>query len=51
MKKKKELYDAFETRKDAINVAKGMDSFFGQKAVRKLKGKQRLQYGVYVGRY
>lgn len=49
MKRRKlNLYDAFETREDAKNLAGDLDNFHGERKVRKLRGKQRLQYGVYT---
>lgn len=45
------IYDAFETKEDAKRAAKDLGSYFGKPKVKKLKGKQRLQYGVFAPKY
>lgn len=45
------IYDAFTTRKAAKSAMEDVGSIYGKGMVRKLKGKQRLQYGVYFTKY
>lgn len=47
------IYDAFETRIDAIRAAKDLGNIFGRPIVRRIKAQAggRLKWGVFVPKY